>query len=133
MIYLLDTHTLLWTLLDSKKISANTREIIQDTKNTIQVSVVSFWECSIKYSTGKMQIRGFMPEDLPFLSEKSLFVTLPLKPQEVSSGHQLPWVGNHKDPFDRILVWQAIQNNVTLISGDADFDLYRNFGLKLIW
>jgi PIN domain nuclease of toxin-antitoxin system len=133
MSYLLDTHTLIWSLLDIDKIPVDTRAIIQDTKNVIHISVVSFWECSIKFSVGKMEIKGFRPEDLPVLSERNQFAIFPLKSEDVASSHQLPWVGNHKDPFDRILVWQAIQNNLTIISSDADFDLYRNIGLKLTW
>jgi len=133
MNYLLDTHTLIWSMHQLDKIPAPILEIIQDAQNNVAVSVVSFWEVSIKYALGKIQLNGITPEDLPSITERNKFTILALKPLEAASGHQLPWLGKHRDPFDRILIWQAIQNNMTLLSNDADFDLYRSIGLKLIW
>jgi len=97
------------------------------------VSVVSFWEVSIKYELGKIRLKGVTPEGFLTEAEKSNFAILTLKPSEASSGHLLLFLGNHRDPFDRILIWQAMQNNMTLVSNDSDFNLYRTLGLKLVW
>jgi PIN domain nuclease of toxin-antitoxin system len=133
MNYLLDTHTLIWTILDANQISPKTRGIIQNTQNNIHVSVVSFWEFSIKYSLGKLTSSGISPEDLLPLAQKNQFSILPLKPEEVSTAYRMPWISTHKDPFDRILIWQALQTNMTIISKDSDFSLYLHLGLKLTW
>jgi PIN domain nuclease of toxin-antitoxin system len=131
--YLLDTHTLIWSILQVDRIPAYVRSILEDSQNNIAVSVVSFWEVSIKCGLGKIQLNGVTPEDFPKEAEKSNFTILTLKPADAASGHQLPWLGKHRDPFDRILIWQAMQNNMTVVSNDADFGLYRTIGLKLIW
>ena len=133
MNYLLDTHTLIWSILQVDKIPATVRAVLQDSQNNIAVSVVSFWEVSIKFGLGKIQLNGVTPEEFPIEAEKSKFTILTLTPSEASSGHQLPLLGKHRDPFDRILIWQAMQNNMTVVSNDADFGLYRMMGLKLIW
>lgn len=133
MNYLLDTHTLIWTILDADQIPPKTKAIIQNTQNIIHVSVISFWEFSIKYSLGKLTSNGISPEDLLPLTKKNQFSILPLQPEEVSTAYRLPWMGTHKDPFDRILIWQALQNNMTIISKDSDFSLYIHMGLRLTW
>ncbi len=133
MNYLLDTHAFIWSIVDVDKISAPVRLILRDPQNTIAVSVVSFWEVSIKYGLGKIKLNGVTPEDFPVEAEKSNFTILTLKPEDAASGHQLSWLGKHRDPFDRILIWQALQSNMIVISNDTDFSLYRTLGLKLIW
>ncbi|MCI0751934.1 MAG: type II toxin-antitoxin system VapC family toxin [Flammeovirgaceae bacterium] len=133
MSYLLDTHTLIWALTDIGQIPGKTKEIIEKVENNIFISVVSFWEISIKYSIGKLELEGIASEDFPRLAIKNQFTILPLKPEEASTSYQLPWMNTHKDPFDRILIWQALENNFAIITKDTDFNLYKQFGLKLIW
>ena len=133
MNYLLDTHTLVWSILQVDKIPAPVQAILRDSQNNIAVSVVSFWEVSIKYGLGKIRLNGVTPEGFLTEAEKNNFTILTLKPFEASSGHLLPFLGNHRDPFDRILIWQAMQNNMIVVSNDSDFNLYRTLGLKLIW
>jgi len=53
--------------------------------------------------------------------------------KETITFHDLPLNNNHKDPFDRMIIWQAITNDIPLISKDKFFDLYKNYGLKLVW
>ena len=130
---LLDTHTFVWSMITPDKIPDRMRKIIQDAQNNVMVSVVSFWEISIKYGLGKIRLIGVSPEELPSIAEKNNFSILTLQAQDAASGHQLSWMASHKDPFDRILIWQAIQNNMTIVSMDTDFHLYRSVGLKLIW
>ncbi|HVV53938.1 MAG TPA: type II toxin-antitoxin system VapC family toxin [Mucilaginibacter sp.] len=133
MNYLLDTHTFLWAITDESKLSALARQTIENTGNEIMVSAVSFWEISLKYSLGKLDISGFMPDDLPGLVAASGFVLIPLLPSEASSYHQLPAMGDHKDPFDKMLIRQALKQELTLISKDRNMLPYRSAGLKLLW
>lgn len=133
MNYLLDTHTLIWSITEKRKLSALALQTIENTNNTILVSAISFWEISLKYSIGKLNIQGFLPENLPDLAIKSGFRLIQLLPSESASYHHLPIVGNHKDPFDRMLAWQAIQQDLTLISKDENIAEYSSAGLKMLW
>jgi PIN domain nuclease of toxin-antitoxin system len=81
---------------------------------------------------GKLDLNGVHPEELPKLSKETGFEFLPLLPDESASYHQLDanW---HRDPFDRMLIWQAIKNNLTLLSKDKNVAQYKSAGLKLLW
>lgn len=133
MIYLLDTHTLIWALIESSKLSDTAVEIIEDRKNKIYVSAISFWEVSLKTLKKKFSFTGLEIKEIPQLTEKVGFSLLPLKAEEAISYHDLPQMRDHKDPFDRMLIWQAIVNGFTLISKDPAFSQYKKSGLRLIW
>ena len=107
MNYLLDTHTFLWAAMHSEKLSHAARMIILDVVNDVQVSVVTFWEVSLK-------------------------LALPLAPQDAATFYQLPRF-QHKDPFDRLLVWQSICQHLTLLSKDPDLRQYQSHGLRVLW
>lgn len=130
MIYLLDTHYLLWAVADSKKISTAVRETIANPGNRVIVSTVSFWEVSLKTAKGKLSISGFSPGDLPAACLKIGFEIECLSPGDSSSYHKLG-SDHHKDPFDRMLIWQAIRNNYIFISNDKNVKKYRSEGLKI--
>ncbi len=129
---LLDTHTFLWTALSPEKLSLKARTTILDPNHDIYVSVVSFWEMSLKFALGKIELQGMTPEDLPDAALQMGFNVLLLASEDAASFYQLPRLP-HKDPFDRMLIWQAIRGDLTLISKDADFALYREQGLRLLW
>jgi PIN domain nuclease of toxin-antitoxin system len=131
MIYILDTHYMLWSIADSKKLSKKAKEVITDPDNSIIVSTISFWEVSMKSSLGKLEITGFAPEDLPEACLKIGFEIVTLSAEDSSTYHKLKGV-YHKDPFDPMLIWQAIQNKYTMISVDEDVKKYVSEGLK-IW
>ncbi|RBQ03833.1 type II toxin-antitoxin system VapC family toxin [Pedobacter miscanthi] len=132
MIYLLDTHVLIWSLMYSSKLSDVSLEILKNKKNTILVSTISFWEISLKHSMNKLDILRIFPDALPGLAIEAGYELLPLLPDDVANYHQLnaTW---HRDPFDRMLIWQAIQKNITLISKDEDINKYQSAGLKVVW
>jgi PIN domain nuclease of toxin-antitoxin system len=132
MIYLLDTHVLIWSLMYSSKLSNNCLEILKNKKNTIFVSTISFWEISLKHSLNKLEILRLMPDALPELVIEAGYELLPLLPEDVANYHQLDaaW---HRDPFDRMLIWQAIQKNIILISKDENINKYQSAGLKVVW
>lgn len=131
MIYLLDTHYMLWAICDTKKLSKKVKDIIINPDNRIVISTISFWEVSLKSSIGKLEITGFSPEDLLEACLKVGFDIERLSAKESSTYYKLKAV-YHRDPFDRMLIWIAIQNNYTLISKDGNVKKYKSEGLKLL-
>jgi PIN domain nuclease of toxin-antitoxin system len=131
MKYLLDTHILIWLLTSQKSISTNVLEIIKNRANTIYVSSVSLWEISIKLSLGKLDIGEKTTTDFVFECEKMNFDLIDLTVKETATFYNLKNV-HHKDPFDRILIWQAIKNDFTFISDDKNVKKYVSEGLKVI-
>ncbi|HVY75367.1 MAG TPA: type II toxin-antitoxin system VapC family toxin [Puia sp.] len=130
MTCLLNTHYMIWAITDTKKLSKKLRELLVDPDNRIIVSAISFWEISLKNALGKLSITGFLPEDLPGLCEAIGFEVKPLSPNESCTYHMLK-ATYHRDPFDRMLIWQAIVNNYTLISTDTQIKKYASEGLKI--
>ncbi len=126
---LLDTHILLWSLFETKKLSKEEKQTITDYNQDILVSSVTLWEISIKYSLGKLNLRSIDPGDLPKIIEQTGFEMIDMNDQEASTFHQLPQL--HKDPFDRMLIWQAIDRNLRLMTHDKEYKHYKKFGLKL--
>ena len=108
MNYLLDTHTLIWVISEKEKLSSQVNQTFSSPDNTFFVSSISFWEISLKFSTGKLGIQGLIPEDIPILLVQSGFQLISLSPDESATCYRLKKT-NHKDPFDRMLIWQAIQ------------------------
>jgi PIN domain nuclease of toxin-antitoxin system len=132
MIGLLDTHSLLWALIAPEKLSAKMRGIIADPAHEIHVSTVSFWELSLKFSMGKLEMTGCTPDDL-VASARQMGLTISAPTAEESAGfHRLPRV-SHKDPFDRMLIWQCLQRRWTFISRDRGLGEYAALGLNTIW
>jgi PIN domain nuclease of toxin-antitoxin system len=90
------------------------------------------WEISLKYSIGKLTLENVLPEDLPFYARQSGFEIINIDDHIASSFYKLPKY-EHADPFDRMLIWQAICLNMIIITKDAKFDQYSSNGLKTIW
>ena len=132
MKYLLDTHTFLWTIGESNKLSKNANKIIKNQDNEIYVSAISLWEISIKCRIGKLDIGNLKLENMIALIEKMELEMISLTPEESISYGDLK-EPNHKDPFDRMLIWQAIQRDMILISKDSEFPTFEKYGLQLIW
>ncbi|KKS97799.1 MAG: twitching motility protein PilT [Candidatus Gottesmanbacteria bacterium GW2011_GWA2_43_14] len=130
MNYLLDTHTLIWALVSPEKLSLKVKKIILD--NTSWISVVSFWEISLKYTIGKLNLQNVKPDEIRESSIKTGFTVLDLDSETAATFYKLPRIKN-KDPFDLMLAWQAISGNFTLLSKDKGFDIYRLSGLKRVW
>ena len=129
---LLHTHVFLWSLFSPNKLSEDVVREVKSPDNEVAVSVVTFWEISLKFALGKLELTGVKPEDLPDFAKQMNLEIFPITAAEASSFHQLPRL-SHKDPFDRIIVWQAIQRKMSLVSKDRDFKTYRQFGLKTFW
>lgn len=130
--YLLDTHTFLWTLIDPKKLPAKVFAQTQDPESEVFLSAVSLWEIALKASKGKLDLRGVGLDELIGLASEMGIATLSLSPEEAISQAHLADT-THYDPFDRMLIWQAILRGLTLVSGDTEFVRFKKYGLKLLW
>ena len=128
----LDTHSFLWSIFSPENLSESARKTIRDQENEIAVSVVTFWEISLKYALGKLELPNTDPEELPKATEEMGLNIIPLTPHEAASFCNLPRSG-HKDPFDRLIIWQAIQLKRELITKDGEFGIYEKYGLKVCW
>lgn len=115
---LVDTHVLLWWLTDSAALSPTARELLADPANEPLVSTASVWEIAIKRSLGKLAA----PEDLPDRIADEGFSWLAISAPHAWEVRALP--AHHRDPFDRLLVAQALTERLPLITADPSFDAY---------
>lgn len=109
---LLDTHALLWWLDDSPTLSEPAREAIGDGTNTVFVSVAALWEIRIKEALGKL----VLPDEFEEVVHDQRFLILDVKARHVHALKQLPML--HRDPFDRVLITQALTERLTLVTRD---------------
>lgn len=121
---LVDTHALLWWLTDDPALSSPAREALADPGNEPLVSTASVWEIAIKRSLGKLTA----PDDLPDRITEEGFSWLPISAVHAWRVHVLPT--HHRDPFDRLLVAQALIERLPLITTDARFNQY---GVEVRW
>lgn len=126
---LIDTHYLLWMFMDTDRISGKVKKALISDDNEVYYSQVSLWEISIKYSIGKLHLNGITPEELYREIENSFLMCKVLESQTLISSYRLP--REHKDPFDRMIIWQSILSGMTLLSVDIKMDKYAEYGLKL--
>ena len=129
---LIDTHTFLWSVSDPDRLSKKAQTVLKDPNNSIWISVVSFWEISIKHAVGKLELVNVLPEAFPDIAKQMQFEILNLSALDAATFYKLPKM-RHKDPFDRLIIWQAIQQKMPLISKDQQFKDYKELGLKVLW
>lgn len=118
---LLDTHVALWAITDSPRLAAKARDLVADPANTVWVSVASLWEITIKHSLG----RGDMPisgAQAKAWFEQSGYRLLNIEAAHVLGVAELPAL--HNDPFDRLLVAQALAEPLRLLTHDAQVARY---------
>ena len=119
--YLIDTHVLLWYIEGIPRLSSKIISLLDDSTNTVYVSKVSLWEITIKISIGKLSINIPFETLEDFLKEKD-FTPLEFDISDLTVLKNLPF--HHSDPFDRLIISQAINNDFCLISDDSKFTLY---------
>ena len=129
---LLDTHTLLWSIGKSNELSKKVIQEIKNVNNEIFVSAVSLWEIALKSSIGKLLI-SFNVDKIPEYCRKMGFTLIPLEPIDALNSLQLPHKDSHKDPFDRMLIFQCIKNEYVFVSKDTHLELYEDEGLIYLW
>lgn len=119
---LLDTHVFLWFVAGSRKLPAKLRHAIRDPANEVFLSVVSVWEASIKHATGKLPLPDAPEIYLPTQRQKHRLESLPIDEGSVVELARLSHL--HRDPFDRMLVAQAIQHGLSLATVDPILKQY---------
>ena len=115
---LLDTHVVLWWLADDRRLTAEHRVLIADASNVVLVSAMTIAEIAIKTSLGKLEA----PDDLLPTLETGGFDELPFESRHADLLRKLPW--HHRDPFDRMLIAQAIAEQLTVLTADPHFAAY---------
>jgi PIN domain nuclease of toxin-antitoxin system len=123
---LLDTHTFLWWCEDSPELSKKARKVM--TEQDCFVSYASFWEIAIKVSLDKLRLPGIIDRYLADQMSLNGFEQLEISFRQIIRCASLPW--HHRDPFDRLLIAQAREESLPIVSRDAAFDVY---GIKRIW
>ena len=119
---LLDTHAFLWFVLNDPSLSATARALVSDPQNDVLISPATCWEIAIKVSIGKYQLAGPFADFMDDQIALNDLTMLPITVRHTAVVASLPF--HHKDPFDRLLIAQAIVENVPLLSVDAVFDSY---------
>jgi PIN domain nuclease of toxin-antitoxin system len=125
---LLDTHTFLWFITGNERLSGRAREVLADREGAMLISVASLWEIAIKYGLGKLTLDRPFQALIPGELERQRIGTLGISPDHLSELVRLPL--HHRDPFDRLIVAQALSEGVPVISVDPAFDPY---GVQRIW
>jgi PIN domain nuclease of toxin-antitoxin system len=125
---LLDTHVALWAITDSPKLSQKAREIIQSSKSTVWVSAASVWEIAIKYALGRGDMPVSSQEAMTYFRESG-YRFLPVEAEHAATVQDLP--AHHQDPFDRILVAQALVEPMRLMTADPLVALYSDTIIKI--
>jgi PIN domain nuclease of toxin-antitoxin system len=125
---LLDTHVFLWWVAASAKVSRKARTAIASARNECYVSVASGWEIAIKVSLGKLRIEGALDRFLPEQLAANGFRPLPIDLKHAARVAILPF--HHRDPFDRLLVAQALEEDLAVVTADPSFARY---GMKRVW
>lgn len=121
MKYLLDTHAFIWMDSEPEKLSAHVQQLCQDTENMLMLSVVSIWEMQIKNQLGKLRLNLPLTQIVREQQENGIEI-LPVEAAHIFALESLPNL--HKDPFDRLLVAQAIAEDMVLISADPLIQQY---------
>jgi len=119
---LLDTHIFLWYISGDRKLADNTKDIISDPANEVYLSVVSLWEAIIKYRLGKLPLPQAPEIYLPEQRERHEMSSMVLDEASVKQLGQLPLL--HRDPFDRMLICQAIEHNLAIVTIDPAIRIY---------
>ena len=127
MNYLLDTHTLIWFMNGNENLSKLAQNTIEDIDSTNYVSIISIWEMAIKVSQDRLELKNPFNNIISDL-QKNNFILLDIEIRDTLKLTTIPFI--HKDPFDRLLISQAINNDFTLISKD---EYFKDYSVKLLW
>ena len=125
---LLDTCTFLWICIGDEKLSAKAKDVFLDSDNDVFLSAASCLEISIKSSIGKLNLPGPVESYIPEIRELHKIETLPISEKAALHVQRLPNL--HKDPFDRLLIAQAVTGELSIVTPD---DLIKQYGFMTIW
>ena len=119
---LIDTHCWLWWLSEPERLQQNALNILKNAENAVLLSPVSSWEIAIKYSIGKLPLPQTPEEFVPSRMERDGITALPIHHSHTVKTAALPF--HHNDPFDRLLIAQAIVERIPIMTVDPQFNLY---------
>jgi PIN domain nuclease of toxin-antitoxin system len=125
---LLDTHALLWWILDDPKLPAKARRLIADPDNAVFVSSASAWEITTKHRKGKLPRVGDVADRLEDYVWRAGFSLLPVTFAQAAASGRLP--GLHNDPFDRLLIAQSLAERLPVVTLDA---VFADYGVEAVW
>lgn len=125
---LLDTCTFLWIVTDDESLSSESRNLFSDPTNDVFLSAISSWEIMLKYSLGKLPLPN--PPEQFLSTQRARHNIEPLPLEEVATDHLPKLPVFHKDPFDRMLICQAIQHELTILTPDP---LITQYAIRTIW
>jgi PIN domain nuclease of toxin-antitoxin system len=127
MKFLIDAHVLIWYLDGNKKLRDKTRDLINNDENVVVISVASLWEFAIKINLKKINTKISLPEVQAYILERE-FTMLNISFKHLNALSALPT--HHGDPFDRLIIAQALTEDLTIISADKEF---RAYPVNVIW
>lgn len=125
---LLDTHALLWWLLDDEQLSAPARAAIAEPGNRIWVSAASGWEVATKHRIGKLPEAAEIAERFSYYLRRARFIELPISLEHSLKAGALP--GPHRDPFDRMLIAQHFVTRYPVVTRDT---VFHDYGVAVVW
>lgn len=128
MKFLLDTHTFLWFIEGSPQLSTKAPKLIDTRTNRSYLSVASLWEIAIKISLGKLQLSRPFEVLIPRELGRRNLTRLDITVEHTAQVSKLPF--HHRDPFDRLLIAQALVEQLPIVSADVSFDAY---GVTRLW
>jgi PIN domain nuclease of toxin-antitoxin system len=127
---LVDTQSAIWFALNNPRLSRIARETIEDETNECHVSMAMFWEMSIKINLGKLDMAGLTLAEFMDKMDEHKFLTLFISREHILENERLLFLPKHRDPFDRLIISQAIFEQMPIVSNDPDFD---NYPIRRIW
>lgn len=130
--YILDTHCLIWFQENNPKVPVGIMKLIQDPANTIFFSQISLFEITIKQKINKLPAFYATIEEVYRQAISDGFIFLNIENHHIYRYNNIPLIEDHRDPFDRLLIATAIQENAAILSADEKFHLYKEF-LEVIW
>ena len=119
---LLDTHVFIWWDSDPGQISKKALSLLQDSANTLLLSLVSIWEIQVKYSLGKLVLSQPLRDLVAYHRDHNGIQILPIELPHIYTLDTLPQ--HHRDPFDRLLIAQAVSESVSIVTADPEFSKY---------
>ncbi|NEN24513.1 type II toxin-antitoxin system VapC family toxin [Cryomorpha ignava] len=124
---LLDTHTLIWFITDNEKLPQKTKTIIENKENRCFVSIATYWEIGIKNSIGRLDLKSDLKTIFNIIEETG-FDAIPVTTNHILRNASLPF--HHQDPFDRIIIAQAMSEKMIIVTKDSQIE---NYDTPTVW
>jgi PIN domain nuclease of toxin-antitoxin system len=126
--YLLDTGVWIWSVSRVERLNSRSREILSSSKEEIYLSAATSWEVSIKMRLGKLHFPGSPAECVPAFAARQSLRLLPVNHNHALGVYDLPL--HHRDPFDRLIISQALAEDMTILTADR---IFRKYPVQIVW